>query len=539
MRYLFTIIILLSVLCGASQRVQVVVPAQPVNRGVAFQVQYVLYAAEEWNVVATPLFDSCRVVSGPHFYKGTTLQNGVSMPVQNVTYTLVPLRTGTLRIGPLRLRSKASQVESPAAVVNVTEPARASYKTQSSYTDVNLYAPRDAAQLEQLIAENLFIKTIVSRKVCLVGQPIVATYKLYSRLQSASEALNAPSFYGFSAMDMLPVNESHTGVEVIDGKVFNTAILRKVQLYPAQAGQLTIDAMQIENEIEFDDTIRHQKVKLKRQMTSQPVVVTVNDLPPPPDDFTGAVGKFAIRMQVEKAAVLTDETTRVQVALQGAGNFIQIASPSVAWPAGLELLDQRTEEAINRNETPVQGRKVYSFDVTASSAGSYEVPPIQLTYFDTQLRKYVRLQTNPIAIQVQKGSVKKKKTTEPQSESHSPVPYLILPGLLLVALLRWIWKKRNNQVVIEKPQAPVQQQTTREKLAALQQASLTEAERCREISRLLHQHLHEKGKNLSTAHQQEIRDVIAQCNEVLYRPVAKEKLSDQITEQALRAVREV
>lgn len=536
MRCLLTILALLLVLGGASQRVQVVVPAHPVDKGVAFQVQYILYAPDDWSVVGTPSFDSCRVVSGPYFYKGTTLQNGVSMPVQNVTYTLVALRTGTLRVGSIRLRNKSNEAESSVAAIQVTEPVKASYKARSSYTDVNLYAPRNAAQLEQLIAENLFIKTIVSRTSCLIGQPIVATYKLYSRLQSATEALNAPSFYGFSAMDMLPVNESHTGVEVIGNKVFNTAILRKVQLYPQQAGQFTIDPMQIESEIEFDDTVRRQKVKVKRQMASQPVVVSVKDLLSPPDDFGGAVGRFTVSAAIAKAVVETDQITRIRVVVQGAGNFIQFATPSVAWPVGLEVLEQRVDEALSRDAVPVQGRKVYEFDVTANKAGMYYIPPIQLTYFDTQFRRYVQVKTDSLALQVKQAAENNRTTTKRQPESPSPVPYLILPGLLLVACVRWLWKRRTNQVDAAVPESANHTAGIIAKLAALQNTSLIEAERCREVSRLLQQHLSEKGNHLSSDKQQEIRRVIGLCNEVLYHPATAMHSSLTILEKAMQAV---
>jgi hypothetical protein len=44
---------------------------------------------------------------------------------------------------------------------------------------------------------------MVDRRTCFVGEPVVATFKLFSRLQSKSEIIKNPGFYGFSVNDMI------------------------------------------------------------------------------------------------------------------------------------------------------------------------------------------------------------------------------------------------------------------------------------------------------------------------------------------------
>src|SRR5439155_25639827 len=100
---------------------------------------------------------------------------------------------------------------------------KASFFSNSSYTDISLYHPSSTAEMQKLIDENIFVRTEVDKKTCFVGEPIVASFVLYSRLQSTSQVDNAPSLYGFSVMDMLDINEAHPGVKTIDGKIFNTS----------------------------------------------------------------------------------------------------------------------------------------------------------------------------------------------------------------------------------------------------------------------------------------------------------------------------
>jgi hypothetical protein len=48
------------------------------------------------------------------------------------------------------------------------------------------------------------LKLQTSKTSCYVGEPIVATYKLYTRLKSESKLSKTPSFNGFSVIDLQP-----------------------------------------------------------------------------------------------------------------------------------------------------------------------------------------------------------------------------------------------------------------------------------------------------------------------------------------------
>jgi hypothetical protein len=372
--------------CNASaQKLQTVVPSQPVVVGTAFQVQYIVTVPSDLSKTQAPLFEGFTVVSGPNLYKGKVIVDGRLQPIENIAYTLVPERTGKMLVPGLHAEFKdGSERESRDAVVNVVAKPKVSFNSRSSFTDANLYAPSSEAELGKLIDENIFIRTEISKTSCYPGEAITASFKLYSRLQSTSEMVRVPGLYGFSVMDILDIRESHQAVETINGKVFNTSILRKVQLYPEQPGKLMVDEMVVRNDIEFDDSLDNDKKTIvHKELRSRPVVINVKSLPTKkPAVYNGAVGQFSVSMSIDKNNLAFNEQAKLKVTVMGKGNFIQLGEPSIAWPDGVEVFEPQVQDDLNTTVVPAQGKRTFTYGIAADSTGSYSIPPVSFAYFD-------------------------------------------------------------------------------------------------------------------------------------------------------------
>ena len=81
-----------------AQKIQVLVPKEPVIIGNAFQVQFILPNTLALEHIVPPVTDSIKLISGPNLYKGTTMINGKLEQVQNVAFTLVASALGNVRI---------------------------------------------------------------------------------------------------------------------------------------------------------------------------------------------------------------------------------------------------------------------------------------------------------------------------------------------------------------------------------------------------------------------------------------------------------
>ena len=64
------------------------------------------------------------------------------------------------------------------------------------------YILKKGENVNDKVQKNLFVKLDVSKTSCFVGEPITASYKLYTRLRSETNITSAPSFNGFSVSEL-------------------------------------------------------------------------------------------------------------------------------------------------------------------------------------------------------------------------------------------------------------------------------------------------------------------------------------------------
>ena len=225
----------------------------------------------------------------------------------------------------------------------------------------------------------------VSKTNCYVGEPIVATYKLYARLRSDSRVTRHPSLNGFSVYDMSDPSEDKVSVEKLNGRNYAVHIIRKTQLIPLQAGDVTLDPVELDNNIYLIKTDQKDKQaqgqglsnlfdRLFEQnergvaftqhvvLESKPLVVHVNALPVAgqPAGFNGAVGKYTVEASVDPNRVDTGDAALLKVTVKGQGNLPLVNAPVVRWPNALESYDMNSRENIAKTECTSGRRQIFS-----------------------------------------------------------------------------------------------------------------------------------------------------------------------------------
>ena len=221
---------------------------------------------------------------------------------------------------------------------------------------------------------------MLDKRICFAGQPIVATFKLYSRLQSRSDIVKNPGFYGFAVHDMINLDDKMVAVENINGQLFDVHTIRKVQLYPLQEGIYTVDAMEVKNKVEFSRSIVHKKAEqeiiegvfeeeekkaaegievFETMISTAPVSIKVKPLPLKnrPEDFNGATGKFSIEVELEKDELSRNEDGYLLVHVNGQGNFNQLVAPIIQWPEGIEGFEPTVVDAFDKQQVPLKGSR--------------------------------------------------------------------------------------------------------------------------------------------------------------------------------------
>lgn len=519
---------LLCAVFGWTQKIQTLVPAQNVIYGAAFQVQYVVSDPEELASIVSPSFDSMKLVSGPNQYRGSSVVNGKAQAIENITFTLVPTRIGTLRVPGLTARLKnGSSVRSEDAYIVVHPQPKASFSVRSSYTDVSLYAPTTPADLDALVRDNLFVRTEVDRKTVYIGEPVAVSFKLYSRLQSTSEVVNAPSLYGFSVMDVLDINEAHPGVETIGNKVFNTSVLRKLQLYPEQSGRLTIDPMVLENEIVFDQPGGAGK-KLER-LSSNTVEIEVRPLPNPrPADFTSGVGQFRISSRIEPAKPQTGKGGQLIVSLSGSGNFIQLGAPDISWPEGFDVFDSSVRDVLDKNAVPAAGRREFIFHFNSDSIGHYHMDPVRFSYFDPVAKRYKSIASDPLDIELLPGPGKPEAQHAEKSAGQQRAWWALMLLPLLAAIGLFLRRKKPAP-----PPPPAEKGPGyANRIRSLNAGAMSGRELCAEVQKILTE-AQRSGRASGSGWQDEYRALRSECEQIIYSSAdlpAKEGLKERALE---------
>lgn len=409
------------------------------------QIQFVIENAKEIGELMPPDFNDFTVVQGPSQSTGMSVVNGAMSQYQGVVYVLQPKRTGTLVIKAATATVDGKQMRTnpiQISVHNTSGQGKANAPGFSPLPDPGWPTAQPAVDMDEIIRpgenvdekirKNFFIKVDLSKTDCYLGEPIVATYKLYARLRSDSRVTRHPSLNGFSVYDMIDPADDRVSVEKLNGRNYSVHIIRKTQLIPLQAGDITLDPVELDNNIYF---IKADAGSAKNSgqglgglldrlfepeqsgtpftqhivLESKPVTVHVKPLPEAgkPADYNGAVGKYSIQASIDPKEVDTGDAAILTVSIKGSGNLPVINAPAISWPLNMESYDMSSKENIDKTIAPLSGSKSYSYNFICTKQGGYIIPPVRLSFFDPVSKTYKTIESDPLNLKVN-ASLKKK-----------------------------------------------------------------------------------------------------------------------------------
>lgn len=325
------------------------------------------------------------------------------------------------------------------------------------------------------IRRNLFMKVLVDKKTCFVGEPVTAIFKLYSRLNSKSDIVKNPGFYGFTVQDMINLGNKITDNEIINGKKFDVHIIRKVQLYPWQAGLFHIDAMEVRNKVRFSKSTVNKKAEqeivegmfppddiatdenttvFENSMSTEPVAIKVKPTPQnnKPAAYNGAIGNFKLTASLQKNELAKNEEGDLVITISGKGNFMQLPAPGIQWPAGIEELEPTVNDSLNYMQSPMTGKREFHFRFVPVKPGNYDLPAVSFSFFNPDTNQYRTISSRAITMKVStlEKAIKKVKAKDSKANGHNKSWTLWVAGCLAVAtIFFFILKGRQNQKTIK------------------------------------------------------------------------------------------
>jgi LPXTG-motif cell wall-anchored protein len=458
-----------TILVKAQKPFTSIVPQSAVVAGEAFQVQYVVEDGAKASNFNAPVFQGFRVVSGPNVYSGTTTNGNTLRQSKNFVITLVALKPGKFIIPGAVIKIDGKQVKSNNSFIEVLSKEMALKRFDKETMGNSDYFLRPGENVQDKIRKNLFLKVLVDKRSCFIGEPVLATFKLYSRLESKSDIIKNPGFYGFTVYDAVNLADNQVATEKVNGKLFDVHIIRKVQLYPLQTGVFTIDAMEVKNKVEFSRSAVNKKTEqeivegvlgnnewdekkenaeeFESSMSTEPVTINVKQLPDKskPILFDGATGFFTITAEAVKNKLSLNEGDILEITIRGKGNFVQMNAPVVQWPEGIEGFDPSLKDLLDKSVSPLAGSRTYRYPFVSATGGEYTIPGISLSFFNPDSGSYKTITTNVLPVKIDNTRPDLANTNQvlAKTATNSSNLWFVGGGVLLVlGCLIWFLKKR-------------------------------------------------------------------------------------------------
>lgn len=298
-------------------------------------------------------------------------------------------KEGTYTFGPAYVKSGSKIYKSNTVDVTIQkEPI------------INSSGDITAKQLKQIA----FGVVEYTKKRIFEGEPLILNAKIYSRF-SPTHIEDYQSYNADGILDKHELSSSNRLVaeqERIKNVDLYSVTYDRSLVFPNGSGKLQIDPF---------------KLVLKRGFEGVPVVssgTVIDILPLPknqPKSFIGMVGKLEMETHVSKTEVKKGDVFSIKLILSGSGNLHNIDYPKLQLPKGLTRYgDPNVSEKYSFTSNGADGKITLEYTVQVNKEGSYNIPPIEVAFFNPKTAKYEVLKSAEINLKGSTIEVAKSNT---------------------------------------------------------------------------------------------------------------------------------
>ena len=389
-----------------------------VSVGEQFRLTYTINTQNVSDFRAGDIPDELEVLIGPNRSMQSSYQmiNGHTSSSSSITYTYIVCATknGTFTIPSAHAVVGGKSIASNQLTIKVSGAAQGNsgggssrQRRQDDGVEV-----RDAGS--QISGSDLFIKVSANKKHVHEQEPILLTYKVYTLVGLTSLRGDMPDLKSFYTQEVTLPSQKSFSIETFNGRPYKTTTWSQYVMFPQMTGKLQIPS------ITFEGIVVQQNrnidpfeaffnggsgyVEVKKKIVAPSIDIQVDPLPERPAGFSGGVGHFSVSAQFNKTETKANDPVSLRITVSGAGNLKLIKQPQVNLPKDFDKYEPKTTDKTKLTTNGTEGSITYDLLIVPRHQGHYEIPPVELTYFDTSANAYKTVKSEPLMLNVAKGS---------------------------------------------------------------------------------------------------------------------------------------
>ena len=390
-----------------------------VSVGEQFRLTYTVNTQNATDFRAGDIPGELEVLIGPNRSMQSSYQmiNGHTSSSSSITYTYIVCATknGSFTIPPAHVVVGGKTIASNALNIKVSGSPQASSGSGGSprqHRQDEQGEIRDAGS--QISGSDLFIKVSANKKRVYEQEPILLTYKVYTLVGLTSLRGDMPDLKSFYTQEVSLPSQKSFSIETFNGRPYRTTTWSQYVMFPQMTGKLQIPS------ITFEGIVVQQNrnidpfeaffnggsgyIEVKKKIIAPGIDIEVDPLPERPAGFSGGVGHFTVSASLSKTETKANDPVSVRITVSGTGNLKLVKQPQIELPKDFDKYEPKVTDKTKLTTAGIEGSMIYDILIVPRHQGHYEIPPVSLTYFDTTSKTYRTVTSEPLTLDVAKGS---------------------------------------------------------------------------------------------------------------------------------------
>ena len=389
--------------------------------------------------------DNFRLVNGPSQSTSISFVNGATSSTLTLSWQLQALEVGQAAVRDIvvRIADQTYRVDDRQVQVIEQAPPRQRRRardpldrffTNDPFFNDDRRSPfnRRPRRRQPQEPPEVFLRAEATPQRPYAGQQV--TYTLYLFTQVDVRSVNPeqlPTFEGFWKEDIPQPDQLAPEMVTRDGKQFGRVVLLQRALFPRRAGRHEIEpvvaslAALVPDSSPFGSLLpRTQEI----QRTSNRVVLDVQELPSPsPAGFQGAVGRLRLQSSLEPRTLEVGEAATLTMTLDGSGHIQGVPAPKLPELPGIRVFPPQQQSQESLSGKVVRGSRTWSFVLVPEKPGDWQLPAIEVPYFDPRRERYEVATTETMSLEVRGAT--RSSTEDGQTIDLHPIRTAALPAV--------------------------------------------------------------------------------------------------------------